>query len=429
MQQLHKLEYTTFDSAALHAFLADKPDLRIAYEQRGGYKEINEIKALLKQDNLHSYYDELVKNNMLINLYRKGFNVLSDIDKFKEMTSEEVYEYYDFQLNNICVGKVEKVRSENLSEGYEEYIDEWDKGVMKGFPIGYPLLNYRLAGVHKKNLLLHMAHIGNGKTTSSILFYILPAIEAGEDVCIIANEQGISEFRQMILASVVFNKIRYFEMNRQRFIRGGFSQKDKEAMLAGAEWLKSQPGKITFIETADYSVGMVKKIIKKYSKLDYGLFIFDTLKPSVESNERAWAEFSEVAKELFMLAKKEDVAIVATAQLSAESMSRKFLDLSCIGKSKAIAETATQVVMFRSLTREEKEGGIAAYQFQKGSDGKYMKERKEIALDPDKDYVVLFTPKNRFGDVNPQIIYERNMSFNTMNEVGFTEISFDGFGR
>ena len=58
-----------------------------------------------------------------------------------------------------------------------------------------------------------------------------------------------------------------------------------------------------------------------------------------------------------------------------------------------------------------------------------MKERKEIALDPDKDYVVLFTPKNRFGDVNPQIIYERNMSFNTMNEVGFTEISFDGFGR
>ena len=277
MQQLHKLEYTTFDSAALHAFLSDKPDLRIAYEQRGGYKEINEMKALLKQDNLHSYYDELVKNNMLINLYRKGFNVLSDIDKFKEMTSEEVYEYYDFQLNNICVGKVEKVRSENLSEGYEEYIDEWDKGVMKGFPIGYPLLNYRLAGVHKKNLLLHMAHIGNGKTTSSILFYILPAIEAGEDVCIIANEQGISEFRQMILASVVFNKIRYFEMNRQRFIRGGFSPKDKEAMLAGAEWLRSQPGKITFIETADYSVGMVKKIIKKYSKLDYGLFIFDTL--------------------------------------------------------------------------------------------------------------------------------------------------------
>ena len=123
------------------------------------------------------------------------------------------------------------------------------------------------------------------------------------------------------------------------------------------------------------------------------------------------------------------MAIVATAQLSAESMSRKFLDLSCIGKSKAIAETATQVVMFRSLTREEKEGGITAYQFQKGSDGKYMKERKEIALDPDKDYVVLFTPKNRFGDVNPQIIYERNMSFNTMNEVGFTEISFDGFGR
>ena len=56
-----------------------------------------------------------------------------------------------------------------------------------------------------------------------------------------------------------------------------------------------------------------------------------------------------------MLAKKENVAIIATAQLSAESMSRRYLDLSCVGKSRAIAETATQVVMFRTLSEDEKE--------------------------------------------------------------------------
>ena len=38
------------------------------------------------------------------------------------MSSSEVYDYYDFQLNNICVGKIEKIKVENLSEGYETYI-------------------------------------------------------------------------------------------------------------------------------------------------------------------------------------------------------------------------------------------------------------------------------------------------------------------
>lgn len=426
LQQLHKLDYQTFDHATLSTFLSDKETLKKGFERRGGYATVNEIKSLIQPDNLPSYHDELVKSNMLINLNRNGFNVLSELDKLKKMTSEEVYDYYDFQLNNFCVNKVSKVTAENLSDGYEQYIDEWDRGRMVGFRIGYPILNYRLAGVHKKNLLLHMAHIGNGKTTSSILFYILPAIESGENVCIIANEQGISEFRQMILSSVVFNKVKYFGMNRQKFIRGNFSERDRKAMEEAIDWLHKCEGKINFIEVEDYSIGIVKKIIKKYSKLNYGLFIFDTLKPALESSERAWAEFSEVAKELFMLAKKENVAIVATAQLSAESMSRKFLDLSSVGKSRAISETATQVVMFRSLTREEKEK-IKAYAYEKDEKGKYTNIRKLIDLEPDKDYIVLFTPKNRFGDISPQIIYERNMSFNTMKEIGYTEMKYDGF--
>lgn len=316
---------------------------------------------------------------------------------------------------------------ENLSEGYDSFIEEWDKGAMVGYKIGFPLLNYRLAGVHKRNLLLHLAHIGNGKTTSSILFYVLPVIEAGENVCIIANEQGSSEFRQMILSTVVFNKIKYKKMNRQKFIRGGFSDEDKSAMKEASEWLKNCPGKITFIETDDYSVGSIETIIQTYSRQDHGLFVFDTLKPTVESGDKAWAEFSEAAKQLFFIAKKENVAIVATAQLSPESATRRFLDLSCVGKSKAIAETATQVVMFRTVTDEEKEKLHCWLWKEEGSENK--KTKKEIKLDRNKDYIVLFTPKNRFGDRSPQIIYERNMSFNTMSEIGFVDISYDGFSK
>lgn len=109
-------------------------------------------------------------------------------------------------------------------------------------------------------------------------------------------------------------------------------------------------------------------------------------------------------------------------------MARRYLDLSCVGKSRAIAETATQVVMFRTITAEEKEK-INVYNLHKDSEtGKLTNIRDTVTLDPDKDYIVLFTPKNRFGDTRPQIVYERNMAWNSLREVGLTEISYDGFG-
>ena len=427
-QQLYRAGYQAFDNISLYSFLEDKKTLKSGFEDRGGYRSITEITSLINTDNVGIYYDELIKNNMFLRLYDSGFNVVDNLEKLNQMSSSEVYDYYDFQLNNICVGKIEKIKAENLSEGYESYIKEWDEGKSVGYKIGFPLLNYRLAGVHKKNLLLHLGHIGNGKTTTAILFYILPVIESGENVCIIGNEQGVDEFRQMILASVLFNKVGYFGMNRQKFITGRFTEENRTAMQEAIEWLEHCKGKIQFIEMTDYSINNVKKIVKKYSKLGTGMFVFDTLKPELESSDKAWAEFSEVAKELFLLAKKEDVAIVATAQLSSESMARRYLDLSCIGKSRAIAETATQVVCFRTLTNEEKQK-LKPYQHQKNEDGKYSKVRKVIDLDETKDYIVLFTPKNRFGDTQPQLVYERNMSFNTLKEIGYVEIQYDGFKR
>jgi len=422
LTQLNKLGYTVIDEATLSVFLADKKALKDGFDNRGGVKTIQEITSLIDINNKEGYHDALVKSTALINLHKMGFGI--DLKKVSQMTSNEVYDYYTYKLNSIFVDKIQKVNTECLSDGYEPYIDEWDKGVMVGTKIGYPILNYRLSGVHKKNLLLHMAHIGNGKTTSAILFYILPAIAAGENVCIMANEQDVQEFRQMILASVLFNKIKYRGMDRQKFVRGHFSTEQRDAMMMAADWLKKQPGKIEYVELTDYAITTVRKVIRKYSKLGFDLFVFDTLKPETESSDRAWAEFSETAKELFLLAKTEEVPIIATAQLSGESNSRRFLDMSSIGKSKAIGETATQVVMFRSMSSDEK-SKLFVYSYKKDSDGKYIKD--QIVLDPEREYIILFTPKNRFGSTGPQIVYERNLSFNTMYEIGYTVVEYDGF--
>lgn len=359
-------------------------------------------------------------------LHKAGFGVEKELDKLTRMSSSEIYDYYSYKLNDIALTKIGKLSAENLSEGYEAVIDEWDKGLSVGYKIGYPLLNWRFAGVHKGHLLLHEGHIGNGKTTTAILFYVLPVIESGEDVCIIANEQGVDEFRQMILASVLFNKVKYFHMNRHKFITGNFTEEDKKALHEAAQWLKKQEGKIYFVPMQDYSLTMVEKVIRKYARLGCGMFLFDTMKP--ESDAEDWGIFSDVAKSLFLMAKAEDVAIVATAQLSGESMGRRFLDLSCTGKAKAIAETASQVVMFRNLQADEREK-LHCYKFLRDDNGKLTRIKQEVPWNPDRDYILLFTPKNRYGEVGPQIAYEINRSFNTLYEIGYVDVPYDTYQR
>lgn len=412
--------YQVLDHISIYDYTQNKPNLREGFDKRGGYQTIKDITSLLSVKNSDKYYDDLVKSNFLIRLYNQGFPVLKELDKFSDMTSEEIYDYWEYKLANINLDKIEKVRAENLSEGYESYIDKWDKGEDVGFKIGLPMLNYKLLGIHKKNVMLHLSGIGFGKTTSAIAWYILPNIENGNSVLIIANEQDASMWRQMLLSTVMFN---YLDtpavkgLDRHKLLTGNFNDEQKDKMREAAKWLEKQEGKVTFIETNDYSIGSIKKILAKYSKLGIGLCIVDTLKTPNDANERSYAEFIDIAKELFLEAKRLDIAIVATAQLSPDAMSRKFLDLTAIGRAKQISEIADSVVMFRPLTPEERER-LKAYEY----DGKV---KKMIDLDPDKDAIIIFTPKNRYGEVSKQIICERNMAFNSYKQIGWYEASYD----
>ena len=78
---------------------------------------------------------ELSKNNMLLRLHDKNFPVVDMLDKFSEMNMEQVYDYFDFQLNDLFVGKTEKQKTYSLSTGYQE---SFDKELQK--EIGYGII-------------------------------------------------------------------------------------------------------------------------------------------------------------------------------------------------------------------------------------------------------------------------------------------------
>lgn len=426
---IYKKGYRTFDDVTVYTYLSDKPNVEKSFEERGGYATVFELMNIVHPSNQDSYHDELLKNNALLQLHDEGYDLSIYNDKMKHMTYSELEDFMEYKITNIFFKSTSSgISTADLTSGYDDWITDWDSGKGIGFKIGYSMMNYHMAGIHKKNLTLHLGSIGNGKTTSALAMYVLPILESGEQVCIIGNEQDEEQFRQMILGTVLFNRINYRKMNRQKLLFGNFTDEDNEHLKKAAKWLETFKNRLHFVHLTDYGTANVKRTIKKYAKLGVEVFLFDTLKPVDETSEKSWAEFSETAKMLFQLAQKEEIAIIATAQLSAESSKRRYLDLSCIGKSKAIAETAGQVVMFRTMRESEKKD-LIVYTFLRDEQGKTTKVKKQIELDQDNDYIILFIPKNRYGSGEIQIVFERNMAFNHYKELGYCHIEYDGFGK
>lgn len=425
-QNLYKSGHKVFDNITIDTYLTNKENLRKGYEERGGYRTIQDLISLIDVDNVEGYYDELVKNNLLLKLYEKNFPVLNNFEKFEEMSYEEIYDYLDYQLASTVSNKIEKTKSISLSHGYEKFIEELDKGDQIGYKILSPMLNSRLLGVHKEHVMLYMAHSGKGKTTTAILQFVLPTIENGENVLIIANEQSEKEFRLMILPTILYNKIGYCSISRKQITKGGYSKEDREAIQKAIDWLADEKhGNIEFVKMDNYEIYKAKKKIKEFSKLGYGLVLFDTFKPEKENSDKAWADFSEAAKILHRIAEKEKLAFIATAQLTPSSVTQTYLSENDIGKGKAIVEVASQLVQFRFLFNDEKEK-LKPYTFKKDENGRYTNIREFHDLDVDKTYIVYFTGKNRFGDTDTQIVCEYNPSFIKMRDIGWVSISPNG---
>ena len=403
-----------------------------AYQRYGGFNTVKNLKSIVDERNADSIVDTWRKWNLVKNLEESGMlNIEKHWDKIKVMNTSQIEDYMTAKINDVAMntGIDGNVDVYDLTTGYEEAINEWDKGVAIGYKLGYPILNYELCGLHKSSMSLLLAHSGNGKTSFAIPLAILPILEQGDKVMILANEQDCDTWRQMILSTVLFNKIKYRKMNRQKLMYGNFTQEDREAMKQAYEWLGQYKGNLKFVELNDYGIDNIRRIVKKYSKMGFGTMIIDTLKPEKDDSDKAWGQFSETAKELFVLAKQNNIAMLCTAQLSTSSYGRKYLDINAIGKSRAIAEVCGQIIMFRSLQKEEKEK-IKVWKHKRDEKtGKLLQTTETVKLDTDKDYICLFIVKNRYGRSNVQLVYERNMAFNTYIEIGFTEVEYDGFGR
>lgn len=422
-KNMREMGYKQFDIITVTTHLKDKPII----QEKINFNAINSIRDLVDLDNIDAYYDELVKYNILVRLNLRGFDVVKNLDRFKNTTSEGVYAWFEKELNKIFIKKQLGVEPVELTEDFDDFLAECDRGSNLGIQFGtaMPILNQIFAGLHKKNVLLHTAHSGVGKTSSCLTMYILPLLAQGKNVCVMANEQGEKEWRSLLLPTIVSNILGYKNFNRNRMQYGGFTDEEWMMLREAQEWLLNCGGSLKFVDLPDYSIPTIKKVIGKHANEGYDVFIYDTAKPEDETSERAWAVFTENSKELFQIAKKHDIVMIATAQLSISTLSQRFVNATCLAKSKAIKEVAGQVVMIRNLWKDEYTGenkDVEVYRRKMNSQGELTKTREFITLDKDKEYAVLFIDKNRFGKDGIQLLLEKDLGTNVWKEVGICSV-------
>jgi replicative DNA helicase len=430
--ELHKQGYKNFDDISICAFLANKDILKNGYERRLGYKPIYDMKNLLDIKNISSYYKNLCKSNMLINLYNRGFNILKDFNKLSRMTTEEVYDYYDYLLNSIAIDKSTDIKIEKLNID-DAFIEECNSGAEMGLNYGKHahLLNYITLGIPKGDLFLIAGFSGIGKTSWAFANIALPIIENGHKTCIISNEQKANEFKRLLLSMTLFD-LGYYNLSRKKIKQGNFSEEQLKKIEEAKQIINDKyDDTLRFVKMYDYSLPKIKKIVKKLSKQGYELFIYDTMKGENLSDGQVWQQLVEDSKQLFQLASKEDVAIVPTYQLALHSLGKRYLDATCLSNAKQIKEVFSEIILFRTIWDDEYDGGthdIKPYNFERDKEtGKWTGNKiyKKITRDKDKKYLIVFVDKTRNDTDGQTILYEFNGAWNKWNEIGYCTVLHD----
>lgn len=422
--EMYKLEYKSFDDASIYSYVEGKDTLKNGFARRGGYKTVDDIKKILNEDNIDRYYDELVKNNMLLQLNDKGFNVVNEIDKFNKMTSVQLYNYFEYQLDNVFLGRGAGVKIEDL-DFEDNFIAAVDAGEEMGlsYASACPLLNFHTLGLHKSNVQIFGGFSGTGKTSFCISSYIMPILDQGESVVIVANEMNKRAWQHILMATILSQKLGYFGLGRKKQKMGNLTTEQKEKMEeARAYYNKHYKGRLKFAKIYDYSVDDVKKIMRKMAKQGFGYALYDTFKSEDAASAQVTGELIEASKQLLQVAEKENIGIIITMQLAIYMENTRYLTAATLSNAKGVKEVVSELVLTRPVWDDEMPGekfDIKPYKFKRDSNGKFTKIKEEITLNPEKKYRIVFLDKTRNDEGETTLLYQFDGSWNKWTELGY----------
>lgn len=428
-----------FDSKTVFSYVTSQPkeDGRKsyvdAYNSFGAYGTIQELIDVCASDaqNDQYHFSEIQKFESL--RYIQDASLINVEDKkliiqLAKMNLKQVELFiqtkYKTAFAHINSGDV---MEHDLAEGLSEVIVDMNEGESMGIPLhDAPRLNRKIKGWKDGALYYLVLASGVGKSSIAMEKFVMSLFENNEKSLLAINEESVAKWQQLLLATVA-SKILKTPLNREKLFEGNFSDDVLGKLNKAREWVEENGmGLVKTIELKRYRIEDIFSRIELYRPQGYKKLIIDTFKPDRSSSELArWEAFSNSAQDLHDLIKEDNynVGTLATVQLKIGKETR-FLDLESTGKSMEINEVASVVMMGRLMFDDEFEGerhALKPYNYAKDdfNGNWYVKPHK---LDPEKNYIIIFLAKNRFGSEDEQIIYEANYGINTFKEIAYVRV-------
>lgn len=423
---LYDAGFRKFDNITVYGFLQNKPNVKETFEDYGGYREVENLKQLVNVENVDAYFDKIAKLNTLEALCELTFNSFEDVSKFDKMSSQQVYDYFEYKLNDISITSTHDVEEESLVID-DEFIEECNTGDAVGisYAKNCPIMNYLTLGVPLGEMFMIAGHSGVGKSSFVFENMVLPMAEEGVKVAIVSNEMRSKDYKIMLLSHILTKELNYWGLTRKQIKMGHFTNEQREMLNKAKKISQEKYSSLGFIKLFDNDIGKVLKYIKKKSKRGYQIFVWDTMKSDDSLDEKMFLQLLINSRKVFQLASKENIAIIPTYQLALYTVNQRYLDASCLANGKQIKEVFSEMIYMRQLWQDEYTGekyDCKAYQLQKNEDGKYTKVKRMIELDKDKKYIVAFLDKTRNDEDKQQVLYEVNGRFNSWKEIGYCNI-------
>lgn len=396
-----------------------------AFNDRGGYDAVDQMMSAVSLTNWDSFSDQLYRENLLMSLYNAGYNLLKEaeyagkkiipIQLFRKLTCESVLDFYEAQLSGFEVGQSSKI----LEEEEIDFNDKWIEGLKEGETVGtpytdagcdingdtincYQFLSKQTLGLHNGTLSVLSAFSSTGKSTW-IVGLLMAQMHYGRKVLLISNEEDISRFRSKFLCWTLSRYCRYYKLSKSRLESGNINDEDrKQIAIAQKYWDENYKDKCYFVSMNCTDMKVVSKKVREYVlKKGVDLVVFDTFKLADDSmsGERTDLSLVRDSRELFNIARKYNIAVLATAQLAERFRGNLVLNASHLSGAKAIKEICSLLFCMRRVYQEElfPNSKIYLQPFQrKYVNGKWIEE--EYQADPSESYAILFPDKNRYGN-------------------------------
>lgn len=423
---LYNAGFRKFDNITVYGFLQNKPEVKETFDNYGGYREVENLKQLVNVENVDAYFDKIAKLNTLNSLCKLTFDSFEDVSKFDKMSSQQVYDYFEYKLSDISIESTHDVEEESLVID-DEFIEECNTGDAVGisYAKNCPIMNYLTLGVPLGEMFMIAGHSGVGKSSFVFENMVLPMAEEGVKVAIVSNEMRSKDYKIMLLSHILTKELNYWGLTRKQIKMGHFTNEQREMLNKAKKISQEKYSSLGFIKLFDNDISKVLKYIKKKSKRGYQIFVWDTMKSDDSLDEKMFLQLLINSRKVFQLASKENIAIIPTYQLALYTVNQRYLDASCLANGKQIKEVFSEMIYMRQLWQDEYTGekyDCKAYQLQKNEDGKYTKVKRMIELDKDKKYIVAFLDKTRNDEDKQQVLYEVNGRFNSWKEIGYCNI-------